>query len=155
MTTTIVSNDNLPIFFQGYLIQTDTLSASNYDDSLVKVSNRGQKLKRRAEFIHEGQLGGRKVYKRVCLSTYNKKLVSTYRIFFNYYQKVEHAGYYRFILRRNPKRFDEYGDELEDDEADERVNAEAAEGNPYGYVKLEGEMYSIEPPLRRLLTLGI
>ncbi|MCJ1439017.1 hypothetical protein MMC27_008407 [Xylographa pallens] len=93
----------------------DHYDSSNSDDSLVKVSNRGQKLKRKAQFIHEGQLGGGKVYKR----------------------KVEHAGYYRFILRRNLKRFDEHGDELEDDEVDERADAEAAEGNPYGNVKLE------------------
>ncbi|MCJ1395178.1 hypothetical protein MMC18_008059 [Xylographa bjoerkii] len=89
--------------------------SSDSDNAPAKASNRGQKLKRKAQFIHEGQLSGEKVYKR----------------------KVEHAGYYRFILHRNPKRYDEYGDELDDDEVDERADAEAAESNPYGDVKLE------------------
>ncbi|MCJ1380498.1 hypothetical protein MMC17_003603 [Xylographa soralifera] len=93
----------------------DRYDSSNSDDALVKVSNRGKKLKRKAQFMHEGQLSGERVYKR----------------------KVEHAGYYRFILHRNPKRYDEYGDELEDDEVDFRADAEAADGNPYGNVKLE------------------
>lgn len=40
-------------------------------------------------------------------------------------------------MRRNPKRYDEYGDELEDDEEDEQADAAAAESNPYSDIKLE------------------
>ena len=46
-------------------------------------------------------------------------------------QKIEHAGYSRFILKRNPKRFDEEGYELLTDEEDEEADKEAAEKNPY------------------------
>ncbi|MCJ1287115.1 hypothetical protein MMC26_006463 [Xylographa opegraphella] len=106
----------------------DRSDSSNSDDAVVKVSNRGQKLKRKSQFIHEGRLDGGKNYKR----------------------KVEHAGYSRFVLRRNPKRYDEYGDELEDDEVDERADAEATESNPYGNVKLEGVMHSMETPAAQI-----
>ena len=53
-------------------------------------------------------------------------------------KKIEYAGYQRYILSRNPKRYDDYGDELEDDEIDEKADAEAAEENPYNEIKLEG-----------------
>lgn len=53
-------------------------------------------------------------------------------------KKIEHAGYHRYIISQNPKRYDEYGDELDDDDEDERADAEAAEENPYNEVRLEG-----------------
>ena len=53
-------------------------------------------------------------------------------------QKIDYAGYHRYILSQNPKRYDDYGDELEDDEVDEKADAEAAEENPYSEIKLEG-----------------
>ncbi|MCJ1243705.1 hypothetical protein MMC30_000902 [Trapelia coarctata] len=89
--------------------------STDSDDSDVRATNRGQKLKRKAHFVHEGHLSGGKVYKR----------------------KIEHAGYHRYIISQNPRRYDEYGDELEDDEEDERADAEAAEENPYNDVRLE------------------
>lgn len=46
-------------------------------------------------------------------------------------------GYPRFILHRNPKRYDEYGYELEDDDEDEEADAEVAERNPYNEVSIE------------------
>lgn len=55
------------------------------------------------------------------------------------FQKIDHAGYERYIISRNPKRYDDYGDELEADEEDERADAEAAEENPYSEIKLEGK----------------
>ncbi|MCJ1297223.1 hypothetical protein MMC08_000009 [Hypocenomyce scalaris] len=92
--------------------------SSDSDDSISKPSNRGNKLKRKAQYVHEGQLdlpNGPKVYKR----------------------RIEHAGYHRYIISRNPKRFDEDGDELEDDDVDEQADAAAGEDNPYGNIKLE------------------
>ena len=46
-------------------------TASDSDDSISKPSNRGNKLKRKAQYVHEGQLdlpNGPKVYKRVSFS---------------------------------------------------------------------------------------
>lgn len=54
-------------------------------------------------------------------------------------QKIEHAGYQRYILNRNPRRFDEDGDELEQADVDEEADAAAAEENPYSGIKLEGQ----------------
>lgn len=48
--------------------------ASDSDDSITKPSNRGNKLKRKAQYVHEGQLdlpNGPRVYKRVSLSGVN------------------------------------------------------------------------------------
>ncbi|KAJ9668569.1 hypothetical protein H2201_001211 [Coniosporium apollinis] len=52
-------------------------------------------------------------------------------------QQIEHAGYQRYIISRNPKRFDADGDPLEDDEEDSQADADAVEENPFGEVKLE------------------
>ncbi len=57
-------------------------------------------------------------------------------------QKIEHAGYTRYILVRNPKRYNEYGDELEDSESDTEADADAADENPYAGIRLEGEAIS-------------
>jgi RXT2-like, N-terminal len=53
-------------------------------------------------------------------------------------QKVEYAGYTRYILDRNPRRYNEYGEELEDSETDEEADADAADENPYSGIRLEG-----------------
>jgi hypothetical protein len=53
-------------------------------------------------------------------------------------QKIEHAGYTRYILQRNPRRYNEYGEELEDDESDAEADADAEEENPYANIRLEG-----------------
>ena len=52
-------------------------------------------------------------------------------------QKVDHAGYTRSIIARNPRRYDEYGDPLEAEEIDAYADAIAASENPYGDIKLE------------------
>lgn len=54
-------------------------------------------------------------------------------------QMIEHAGYRRNILRRNPKRYDANGEELEDDDEDEEADAQAAEENPYAGIQLESK----------------
>lgn len=92
--------------------------SSDSDDSFHYSTNRGNKLKRKAQYVHEGQLdrpNGPRVYKR----------------------KIEHAGYERYIISRNPKRYDEDGDELDDDEVDEQADADAAARNPYNEIRLE------------------
>ena len=53
------------------MLTTTSPKASDSDDSIIKPSNRGNKLKRKAQYVHEGQLdlpNGPKVYKRVSLS---------------------------------------------------------------------------------------
>lgn len=54
-------------------------------------------------------------------------------------QKIEHAGFSRYIVARNPHRYDEDGDELDYSEADEEADEEAAGNNAYGEIHLEGE----------------
>ena len=54
-------------------------------------------------------------------------------------QTVNHAGFSRQILERNPPRTNEYGDELEDSDEDPEADADAEDENPYADVKLEGK----------------
>ena len=54
-------------------------------------------------------------------------------------QTIEHAGHSRNILRRNPKRYDEDGEELEDEDEDEEADARAAEENPYAEIQLDSK----------------
>ncbi|KAF1837571.1 hypothetical protein BDW02DRAFT_586535 [Decorospora gaudefroyi] len=55
-----------------------------------------------------------------------------------YKKRIEHAGYHRSILQRNPPRYDPDGDIVEvDDEYDEEDDAEAIAENPYGNIQLE------------------
>ena len=54
-------------------------------------------------------------------------------------QRIEYAGYHRCIISRNPRRFDEDGDELDDEDVDEQADAAAVEDNPFGEIKLERE----------------
>ncbi|KAI9819951.1 MAG: hypothetical protein M1827_006521 [Pycnora praestabilis] len=96
----------------------DDGKASDSDTSIQQPSNRGNKLKRKARFVHEGQLdlpNGPRVYKR----------------------RTEHSGHRRYIINTNPRRFDADGDELEDDDVDEQADTAAAEENPYSDVRLE------------------
>lgn len=53
-------------------------------------------------------------------------------------QQIEHAGYTRYILERNPRRYNDFGDELEDEDSDAEADAEAEEENAYSGVRLEG-----------------
>jgi len=60
------------------------------------------------------------------------------RYVINIPQRIDHAGYKRYILQRNPARFDPDGDIVEpDDEYDDEDDLEAVEENPYANIQLE------------------
>jgi hypothetical protein len=53
-------------------------------------------------------------------------------------QRIDHAGYKRYILQRNPPRFDPDGDIVEpDDEYDDEDDLEAVQENPYSDIQIE------------------
>ena len=55
-------------------------------------------------------------------------------------QRIDHAGYQRYIIHQNPPRFDEDGDLVDDDdddEDDEEPNGSPDEDNPYEETKIE------------------
>ncbi|KAI4946102.1 hypothetical protein J4E91_007545 [Alternaria rosae] len=55
-----------------------------------------------------------------------------------YKKRIEHAGYHRSILQRNPPRYDADGDVVEvDEEYEDEEDVEAVEENPYGNIQLE------------------
>ncbi|KAI1455077.1 RXT2-like protein [Annulohypoxylon moriforme] len=94
---------------------------SDSDEEIHYHGNRGHKLMKRARFVHEGQLAppsGPEVYKEI----------------------VNHAGYQRAIISRNPVLIDDEGYEIDsDDDQDyiQDVTDTAAEFNPYANVRLE------------------
>lgn len=53
-------------------------------------------------------------------------------------QRVEHAGYTRFILSPKPPRINAEGEELVDSETDEEADAMAVEMDPYSGIDLTG-----------------
>jgi len=53
-------------------------------------------------------------------------------------QKIEHAGYSRYILERNPARYNDYGDELSNFDSEEEPDTHAEEIDPYEGIRLEG-----------------
>jgi hypothetical protein len=56
-------------------------------------------------------------------------------------QRIEHAGYTRYILQRNPPRYDPDGDVVEQgDEYDDENDVEAVEENPYEQIRLESTL---------------
>ena len=57
-----------------------------------------------------------------------------------YRREVEHAGYTRDIINKNPVRFDEDGDEIEDDDMSE--NGEINDDDPYSGIVIEGAFRS-------------
>ncbi|KAG0649587.1 hypothetical protein D0Z07_3540 [Hyphodiscus hymeniophilus] len=94
---------------------------SDSDSSIENLTNRGNKLRKKARYVHEGQLApptGPVVYRR----------------------KIEHAGFYRDIISRNSPLVDEDGYEVDSEDDDERAqaaSAAAAEFDPYADVKIE------------------
>ena len=56
-----------------------------------------------------------------------------------YKKRIEHAGYQRSILQRNPPRYDPDGDvvELEDEYDDDEDLLETLDENPYAEIQLE------------------
>ncbi|KAJ5112173.1 hypothetical protein N7532_000218 [Penicillium argentinense] len=96
------------------------------DDPIMQPTNRGNKMHANAKYVREGALG-----------------------YINaedfYKEKVEHAGYTRHILRRNPIRYDSEGDELDDEDEDSEADAAAAEENPFSGIALESDTPSELP----------
>ncbi|KAB8289525.1 hypothetical protein EYC80_010684 [Monilinia laxa] len=95
---------------------------SDSDASIERLTNRGNKLRKRARYVHQGQLApptGPHVYR----------------------ETIEHAGYTRDIISRKPPLIDEDGDEIDSDEDDEEkieiAKTAAAEFDPYANIKLE------------------
>ncbi|KIX95365.1 uncharacterized protein Z520_08882 [Fonsecaea multimorphosa CBS 102226] len=97
------------------------------DQVTSAATNRGHKLARGANYIHAGALPyphGQDGHK----------------------QKIEHAGYTRYILQRNPRRYNEFGDELEDSESDAEADADAEEENAYAGIRLEELLCPLKHP---------
>ncbi|KIW82445.1 hypothetical protein Z517_05472 [Fonsecaea pedrosoi CBS 271.37] len=97
------------------------------DQVTSAATNRGHKLARGANYIHAGSLPypqGPEGHK----------------------QKIEHAGYARYILQRNPRRYNEYGDELDDSESDAEADADAEDENAYAGIRLEELLCPLKHP---------
>ncbi|RDW72024.1 hypothetical protein BP5796_08058 [Coleophoma crateriformis] len=94
---------------------------SDSDSSIEHLSNRGNKLRKKARYVHEGQLApptGPSVYRR----------------------RIEHAGFHRDIISRNPPLIDEDGYDVDSEDDDDRAHAAiamAAELDPYADVRIE------------------
>ncbi|KAF7886540.1 uncharacterized protein EAF01_011218 [Botrytis porri] len=95
---------------------------SDSDASIERLTNRGNKLRKRARYVQQGQLAppnGRHIYR----------------------ETIDHAGYTRDIISRKPPLFDEDGEKIDSDEEDEEkisiAKAAAAEFDPYANIKLE------------------
>ncbi|KAL4814027.1 RXT2-like protein [Aspergillus spinulosporus] len=100
---------------------------SGPDDPITQPTNRGNKLRGNARFVKEGAMGyihAEGLYK----------------------QKIEHAGYTRYILNRNPVRYDSEGDELDDDDEDSEADAAVAEENPFSEIALEHFLCPLKHP---------
>lgn len=95
-------------------ILTDADYESDSESSLHASTNRGNKLRRHARYVRQGQLDdtGRLAYRR----------------------KITHAGYTRTIIARNPPLYDQDGD-LADSE-NEKGDAEPIHDNPFSGVEL-------------------
>lgn len=113
---------------------------SDSDESINQLTNRGNKLRKKARFVHEGQLApptGPEVYKRVGYLITNGRFRS---VFTDTKQRIEHASYQREIISRNPPLVDDDGYEVDSEDDDERAEeaaAAAAEFDPYADVKIE------------------
>ncbi|KAL2176182.1 RXT2-like protein [Thermothelomyces heterothallicus CBS 202.75] len=94
---------------------------SDSDSSIDQPTNRGNKLKKRARYVHQGRL----------LSAAGP---TAYR------EMAEHAGYQRAIIHRNPPLIDEDGYDIDSDDDEEQIQeavASAMEENPYSSIHLE------------------
>ncbi|KAI9367706.1 RXT2-like protein [Aspergillus egyptiacus] len=100
---------------------------SGPDDQITEPTNRGHKLRANAKYVKEGSMG----------YVHAEGL---------YKQKIEHAGYTRYILQPNPVRYDSEGDELDDDDEDSEADAAAAEENPFSEIALEHFLCPLKHP---------
>ncbi|KAF2018838.1 hypothetical protein BU24DRAFT_458572 [Aaosphaeria arxii CBS 175.79] len=99
------------------LLRNDDSSDSEEPDS--PYNNRMQNLKRKAQYARPGR-------------------PETSSDPPPYKKRIEHAGYHRYILQRNPPRFDPDGDIVEhNDEYDDEDDLSTVEENPYADIKLE------------------
>ncbi|GAB7338546.1 hypothetical protein MBLNU457_5294t1 [Dothideomycetes sp. NU457] len=87
---------------------------SDSDTSIHQHTNRGNKLKRKAHAVREGRLDTSGVS-----------------------QKVDHAGYHRYVIHRNPPRYDEDGDLVDEDDEEEEMIGSPIEDNPFEETKLD------------------
>ncbi|POS80936.1 hypothetical protein DHEL01_v200654 [Diaporthe helianthi] len=90
---------------------------SDSDSEIQQTTNRGNKLKKRARFVRQGKLGPPTGP-----------------------AEVEHAGYKRAVISRNPPLFDEDGYSIDSDDDDQQIQdavAAAAEADPYSSIHLE------------------
>ncbi|KAK4127229.1 hypothetical protein N657DRAFT_567103 [Parathielavia appendiculata] len=94
---------------------------SDSDSSIDQTTNRGNKLKKRARFVHQGRLTssmGPAAYKEI----------------------ADHAGYQRAIINRNVPLIDEDGYDIDSGDDEEQVQeaiAAAMDENPYSSIRLE------------------
>ena len=115
---------------------------SDSDDSIDQLTNRGNKLRKKARYVHEGQLApptGPVVYRRVC---HDLKTTTKIVHVLIPHKRIEHAGFQRDIISRNPPLVDEDGYEVDSEDDDERAQAAiaaAAEFDPYADVKIESK----------------
>ncbi|PYH64869.1 uncharacterized protein BO88DRAFT_408181 [Aspergillus vadensis CBS 113365] len=100
---------------------------SGPDDPITQPTNRGNKLHTNSNFVREGALG----------YIHPEEL---------YKQKIEHAGYTRYILQPNPVRYDSEGDELDEDDEDSEADAAAAAENPFSEIALENFLCPLKHP---------
>ncbi|KAL4987550.1 RXT2-like protein [Aspergillus falconensis] len=100
---------------------------SGPDDPITQPTNRGNKLRGNARFVKEGAMG------YIHAESFYK-------------QKIEHAGYTRYILHHNPVRYDSEGDELDDDDEDSEADAAVAEENPFSEIALEHFLCPLKHP---------
>ncbi|KAL4877212.1 RXT2-like protein [Aspergillus karnatakaensis] len=100
---------------------------SEPDDPITQPTNRGNKLRVNARYVKEGAMG----------FVHSEGM---------YRQKVEHAGYTRYILHQNPVRYDSEGDELDDDDEDSEADAAVAEENPFSEIALEHFLCPLKHP---------
>ncbi|KAF7595755.1 hypothetical protein BBP40_004886 [Aspergillus hancockii] len=100
---------------------------SGPDDPISQPTNRGNKLRTNAKHVREGALG------YVHPEALHK-------------QRIEHAGYTRYILQSNPVRYDSEGDELDEDDEDSEADAAAAEENPFSDIALENFLCPLKHP---------
>ncbi|KAJ5420089.1 hypothetical protein N7465_002608 [Penicillium sp. CMV-2018d] len=97
------------------------------DDPIMAPTNRGNKMHANAKYVSEGALG------YINAEDYYK-------------QRVDHAGYTRYILQPNPVRYDSEGDELDEDDEDSEADAVAAEENPFSGIALETLLCPLKHP---------
>ncbi|KAJ5037097.1 hypothetical protein EN45_106130 [Penicillium chrysogenum] len=97
------------------------------DDPIMAPTNRGNKMHANAKYVSEGALG------YINAEDYYK-------------QRVDHAGYTRYILQPNPVRYDSEGEELVEDDEDSEADAAAAEENPFSGIALETLLCPLKHP---------